>query len=135
MIYTKETTVEANIHVWAIPLSRYRLEDLKPGELPFEYRVYSGESKPYDRGSVDVSSITIQVPVPEGINLMEKAINTLEEARNDAYRTYQDTVADIEGQMHDLKLLSGPAEVIPIEGGGELVTGDNHDNSDEDNLQ
>lgn len=106
MIYTKDELLEFEVDIWAVP--KYKPE---PGEFPFRYQVYDTEHKPYQKGSVKVTRKGVyEVRVPEGINLYEKAIETLEAGKQEIYDYAAQQVKELQEQIDSLKLLAAPKE-------------------------
>lgn len=115
-MYTKHTAVESKATIWAIPKSentiKYELldhPDVTPE--PFFYKIYAGYSTPYESGAVKVHDFEITAFVPAGINLVEKAVETMqkeiETIKADAY----DAVTKLEKRIQDLQYITHQPEV------------------------
>lgn len=107
---TKNDHVTSVISIWAVPLSDWQIAELEEGALPFEYETHT-TTKPWKRGAVKVTEHNVTLSVPEGVNLLEKAIETLEEAIEDRKKQYHTDVAEINQRIQELLLLTYvPAE-------------------------
>ena len=69
---TEETVIKYDISAWAVP-SEY--EDT--GKLPFRYITKLGNDTPWQDGAVKLHKRELALVVPAGIDLLEKAIETL----------------------------------------------------------
>lgn len=110
---TKKQPVTGEVHIWAVPRQSYEISPESP-EL-FTYEITQSSSHHWRNGAVKVSSHTINLEVPEGINLLERAIITLEEAKAERFRVYQQEAAEIQKQMDSLLLLSAPKVEVQSE--------------------
>lgn len=123
MIYTKSETIAQEATIWAIPKTQYeRTQDQKQGRdfSPFRYEIFTGYlSSPWQEGSVKVATIHVKGEVPEGINLYEKAVDTLEEKMDKIRADAQRQIQEVKKQLDSLKLLAAPTTPTPE--GGELV--------------
>ena len=108
---TKSDHVTSVISVWAVPLSDWEISELEEGALPFKYESHI-TTKPWKQGAVKVTEHNVTLSVPEGVNLLEKAIETLEEAIEDRKKQYHTDVAEINQRIQELLLLTyvPPAE-------------------------
>lgn len=100
-IYTKETKVTGPVSVWAVP-NRYG----EPGEEPFTYEIRT--TSPWGSGSVEVNAYSITLVVPAGLNLIAKAIKTIEAAKKEASDEYLAKLRELDQRIDELKLLGGP---------------------------
>ena len=118
MIYTKNETLQTELDLWAIPKGKYELEEEvvagNPAPTPFRYALYNTDSKPWLRGSVKITRQPHTFTVPGGINLYEMALETLEESKADVYKEAARQAKQIDEEINQLKLLSGPA-ATPVE--------------------
>jgi len=107
---TKNDHVTSVISIWAVPLSDWEIAELEEGALSFKYEMHT-TTKPWKRGAVKVTEHNVTLSVPEGVNLLEKAIETLEEAIEDRKKQYHTEVAEIQQRIQELLLLTHvPAE-------------------------
>lgn len=111
-LYTTEHTLKDQVSVWAIPVAKWIMdEDDWDGKL-FTYKVYANASTPYQDGAVKVCDQDISCFVPGGINLVEKAIETLEGKKNKAFKEFIEAKRLVDEQIDRLKLI---AHVVPEE--------------------
>jgi hypothetical protein len=115
---TKATVVTGDVSVWAVPRSAWQIER-HPDEPPFEYALYAGDSEPWTTGSVKVYTEQRTIQVPDGIDLVSKAVETLQEAKEEARRECQEKLDKYDTQIRSLLLLTGPSDPDALE--GELV--------------
>ena len=99
---TKRTEVNCTLAIWAIPNS-YKDEE---GTLPFDYKVKLGNETPWQDGSVKITESEQIVYVPAGIDLLEKAIETLKGEIQKTRADAQKTVEKYEKQMESLLQLT-----------------------------
>lgn len=105
---TKKEPVTGNVYVWAIPQSKYALE--QDSTLPpFRYEIHTGS--PWQNGAVRVSEHEVTLTVPAGVNLLAAALETLELKKKEAFEAYAREVKQIDEQIAGLMLLSGPTTV------------------------
>lgn len=97
-IMTEATDVEGEVSIWAIP-RRYPSED---NPQPFDYKIINYA---YEQGAVKVVTHNIKLPVPAGINLFEKALDTLEAAKETAHQAYMEQIRNIDEQIQQLQLI------------------------------
>lgn len=113
-MFTKYEKVEATAQIWAIPRQSW-----EPAENPpFSYRLYCNGS-PYTDGAVKVADAPISAFVPEGINLLQAALETLEDAKVKARQTYIEQCAKIDKQIEGLRQLTyqaPSAESVELQG-------------------
>ncbi len=87
---TKRTEIERTLYVFATMKSAYELENIKSGDLPYNYEIKSfdwgGES------SVRLHEFSVTTVVPEGIDITMKCIENLKEL---IVKTEQETVAKV----------------------------------------
>lgn len=111
-MFTKNESVTGDISIWAVPRQSWESEDAPP----FHYSLYSSGRYPYQEGSVKVTTVSVTLQVPAGINLLQAAIETLEEAKDQAHKTYLEKVNHIDKQIKSLQMLTyQPEEFIPHE--------------------
>ena len=111
-IYTKAEKVTGTVAVWAVPKYKSEMVD---GEPPFRYELSTGHV--WTRGAVKVAEYdNVTLDVPAGVNLVARAIKTLEEEREKAHEDYLDKAKVVDEQIAELKLLAGPAPDDSLEG-------------------
>jgi hypothetical protein len=112
-IYSKAEDVTGTVQIWAVPRNHW--EDTGP---PFTYRL--GES--YRVGEVMVCEHEITLAVPAGINLIGKAVETLENKRKAAFEKYCELAKELQEKINYLLLLGGPLpDDTAIEGTAEVL--------------
>lgn len=102
---TNPTRVIQKVHVWATPKTAGSFE---PGEFPFSYELAMSDTYHWRTGAVCVYSADVHVDVPEGINLFEMALATLQAARKQAFNDYSAAIRSIDEEIHKLQLLGAP---------------------------
>jgi hypothetical protein len=100
---TKAEAIDRTVYVFAEAKTPHQLENLSPGELPFEYRV-----KQYDYGdesSVRVHEQKITVHIPGGIDLTLECVKNLEEKIIDVQKTADADIQDLRARIKALALI------------------------------
>jgi hypothetical protein len=115
--YTKLTPITRLIKIWAIPKPFP-----EPGEEPFTFEVRT--DRPWGTGAVMIHEEEITLEIPAGINLVAKAVETLEHAKREKTDEYIRDLKDLDKRIDDLKLLSGPSEGGYVEGAAVEVLGE-----------
>lgn len=108
MIFTKHEVVPVELNLWAIPLNEYEKEDYPEGTL-FRYTLYNTDNQPWREGAVMVQTQYHSFEVPAGVNLYEKAMETLETAKADVYKEAARQADRIQEKIDSLKLIAAPA--------------------------
>ena len=114
-MYTEQTEVTSKASIWAIPKSessiQYELQD-NPGVVPetFFYKIYAGYSTPYESGAVKVHEFEVVAFVPAGINLVEKAIETLESEIKTIKADAYESVTKLEARIQSLQYITHQPE-------------------------
>ena len=98
---TEETIVKYNISAWAIPR-----EYENTGKLPFRYITKLGTDTPWQDGAVKLHKRELVLVVPAGIDLLEKAIETLKGEIQKTRAEAQIQVEKYEKQMESLLQLT-----------------------------
>ena len=116
--YSRAERVTGTVQIWAVPRSKWDADDAPP----FTYEI----SKSYRSGAVMVSEQTITLEVPEGINLVECAMQTVTKEYNDEVdrlaRQSLDALQDYNEKISQLRLLAGPSrDSGDIEGTAEVL--------------
>lgn len=120
-MFTKSESITGNICIWAIPRQSWESKEAPP----FSYRLYSEGANPYIDGSVKVTTIPVTLSVPAGINLLQAAMETLEDAKVQARKTYMEAVHRLDEQIKGLQMLTHQPEPATHE--GELIVQDRHE--------
>ena len=118
---TTEESVTGKVYVWAVPRSSYAIERSED-KRPFSYEIKS-EDYHYTTGAVKVHECTVTVKMPGGINLIAKAIETLEDAKVKARVEYMDRIKALEEQISNLKLLPPPEPRVAVAEGEFIPAG------------
>ena len=105
-IYTKAETVTGTVYIWAIPLSQWEIteEDKAKGRL-FKYAISTCDNL-YIQGSVLVHEVCFSAQVPAGLNLVEKAVETLEASIAKKREEFLKEEASLREQIKGLLLLT-----------------------------
>lgn len=113
---TVTTHVKGTVEVWAIPTTNWeRKQQEEQGKEPefFKFQVLQG--KPYYNGAVKVKEYDVTLTVPAGIDLLARAVATLEEERTRVLGEAQKRATEIQEEINKLLLLSGPSTGV-VEG-------------------
>lgn len=100
---TEKQTLRTTVYVYAQAKSKYAIDMLKPGELPYEYRV-----KDFDYGdesSVRIMEHEILIPIPDGIDITTKCIENLREKIIAVEKEAKKQVKDLEERIRNLALI------------------------------
>jgi len=120
-VKTKETLVQSEAHIWALPKGEYQLkQDLEEADgdatkvTPFKFEITDSDSHWRD-SAVHVHAFDVAGVVPAGIDLVMKAVETL---RNKILTIQADAdkeIAKIEEQIKNLALLEyQPADPVEV---------------------
>lgn len=108
---TEKTTVKGKVSIWAIPKRKSELENLKEGEQPFDLTLRTDHC--YADSAVNLAKVEVEVLLPEGINIMERAIETLEQEAEEAERYAAEVKQRCKQKIESLMLIEhNPSEVI-----------------------
>lgn len=123
MIYTKREKVEGQVSVWAVPKSNYELKREKeaaPDSVPrpFNFVLMSEPGRRWETGAVKVQTFDASFVIDGGINLVEKALETLNDEKKVAYDEYAKKLKELDAAIDRLKLLE---HMVPDD--GEYVNG------------
>lgn len=100
---TKQEAYRTTVYVYAQAKSKYQIDKLKPGELPWEYRV-----KDFDYGdesSVRIMEHEILVPIPADIDVTTKCIENLKEKIDAVKKQAEEDIADLNERIRNLALI------------------------------
>jgi len=115
-MYTVETKVWADAAIWAIPKTvealKYENRVNPDGTIsePFIYKIYAGYNTPYDSGAVKVHEFEVVATVPAGINLMEKAVETMRREIDSIRAESYNEVTKLEKRIQDLMYITNHSE-------------------------
>jgi len=99
---TQNTKLTQTVKVWAVPRSSYAMEQ-NPNSPPFEFRIRT--DSPWENGAVNVFEKEITIEVPDGIDLTERAIATLREAKLAVLADAERRIVEIDTQISNLTLI------------------------------
>lgn len=105
MINTKAELVKQTGGIWALP--KY---EPKPGEFPFRYELSTSSTHHWQRGAILVAEVELSAAVPAGIDLFQRALETLTIKEQEALNKYNEEIEALKKERSKLLLLSGPAE-------------------------
>jgi len=127
---TNQEVFRTTVYVYAKAKSKYRLEKLEAGELPWEYEV-----KGYDYGdesSVRIMEHEILVPIPEGIDVTQECIKNLKEKIDAVEKEAKKEVADLQERIRNLALIEyRPEPDIVLDSGPDWGDGPHGSGDDE----
>ena len=110
---TKKEPVTGKVAVWALPASKWELQNNPKAEV-FKYVLATGDR--WEQGAVKVQEYEISVVVPAGIDLLQRAVATLMEQKDKVLGEAQRQATEIQQQINQLLLLSGPKKEEFIDG-------------------
>jgi len=112
MILTEAGTTSTTVGLWAVPV-----RNPEPREFPFFYDLFGfGENPTHWReGAVLIKKVPITAEIPAGIDLLQKALDTLDVQEVRALQEYSDKMEKIKGQRKVLTMF------LPTPAHGELV--------------
>lgn len=102
---TKAETHEQEIHVWAVPRTI-----TEKNARPFSYDLWINDSGHWCTDAVFVCSSVVKVSIPDGIDLIEKAVETLKQQASDIRTEANSKVAKIEKRISGLLLIEHQPE-------------------------
>jgi hypothetical protein len=113
---TRAGEVTGEVGIWAVPRRDYEDDDAPP----FRYVLRTGHC--YESGAVKVTEHEVTLAVPAGINLVARAIKTLEDERAEALKRYLDVCNEVQAKTQKLLLLSGATQdASALEGHSEVL--------------
>lgn len=101
---TKEETVTQTVYLWAVPHSQWHREHF-PDDGPFNY-VITDSDYHYTTGSVKLLEHEVTLNVPAGIDLLQKAVETLKEEQVRVKTEANQKCNELQEQINSLLLLS-----------------------------
>lgn len=99
---TQSVNVAGKVSVWAVPTTEWERSN-DPTLGVFRYEISTGTV--WQDGAVRVCDGDVSVPVPEGVDLLARAIETLEEKIDERRRVYMEDKKRLEDQISRLRLL------------------------------
>ena len=115
-MFTVSESVTGKVEIWAVPRSQWA----DPSDPAFSYQLCAG-TMPYQKGAVKVSTQEVTLTVPAGVNLLQAALDTLEDAKKKALETYVEQCKELDEQIKNLRQLSYQPSAEPREVTGEVI--------------
>jgi len=109
---TAETVVRQDIFIWAIPQSAWYIEE-HPDECPYTFEVRT--DKPWEKGAVKVYEQELELVVPAGINVTEKAIETFKEAQREVQLEADEKINNLEDRIKALLQITHQPDLQAVE--------------------
>lgn len=106
---TQKAKVTGTVAVWAIPTNEGERQQNK--ELGVFKYVLSTCAR-YESGAVKVHEYTVGLTVPAGIDLLQRAVATLMEAKDNVLGEAQRRAEEIQKQINQLLCLPAPTETL-----------------------
>lgn len=100
---TERQTITRNVYVFAEAKSKYQIEKLNPGELPFEYII-----KAYDYGDekcVRIMEQPVSIVIPEGIDITLECVKNLQEKIDAIRKDSAKQIKELEERIRALTLI------------------------------
>lgn len=100
---TECETINRTVYVYAQAKSKYQLESLEPGELPFDYIV-----KGYDYGDescVRITEVPVAITIPAGIDITVECIKNLQEKIDAVRKQAEKDIKELEERIRNLALI------------------------------
>ena len=100
---TEKTLVEGTMYVFAKAKSKYQLETMEAGELPFTY-----ELKSYDYGDEDcvrLHEFDVSDYLPEGIDITLKCVENLQEQIAAVQQRAEKDIEELEERIRRLAMI------------------------------
>ena len=102
-LITEKTPVTETIQLWAMPQSQWHRENY-PEDNPFRYEMRTDE--PYGEGNILLDEQELTLYVPAGIDLREKAVETLQAEVARIRREASEQCEKLQEQINSLRLLA-----------------------------
>lgn len=106
---TKKTNVEGTCYVWAVPKTDYQIsqeiaEVGRENVIPFKYSITSSETN-WREEAVLVHEFPVTGVVPEGVDLVKAAVETLREEIIRVQKEAEAKVAELQEKINNLALI------------------------------
>lgn len=111
---TKKEKVQGTAFVWALPTSEWERTN-NPDVGVFKYRIDTSTSR-YESGAVKVCEFEVEMEVPAGINLLQRAIETLNEEKTRVLGEAQKRAMEIQEQINGLLMIGHEKPAKEVEG-------------------
>lgn len=99
---TKREKVSGTAAVWALPRTEWEIEQSDDGR-PFRYTIKTETA--WQDGAVKVCEFDAETYIPEGLDLVAKAIETMQEKIETIQKRAEQEVGDLITQISSLRLL------------------------------
>ena len=118
---TESQQVTGLISVWAVPKARWQLEEeISEGNFsPFPFRFILSTSHVWEDGAVELTQKEVSIYLPEGIDLLQAAMDTLRRAKSKILADAEKKCQEIDEQMQHLMMITyqpEPADEASLEG-------------------
>jgi hypothetical protein len=90
---------------WAVPKYQWEVEADDYNGTPFKYEVLPSGYDPYQPGSVKVCTTHVHIDIPEGVDLVQAAVKTLEEKIVEKQAKMEYEINELREQINRLQLL------------------------------
>ena len=101
---TNRTPVTGDVSIWAVPRSEWEQEHSED-KKPFSLSLYAN-GRPYTNGAVKLVTEEVTVLLPDGIDMVGKAIETLRERRKEIQEQHEREVEEINRQINQFLQLT-----------------------------
>lgn len=102
---TKKEAVTGKVAVWALPTDEWARKN-NPELGFFRYVLSTGDR--WEQGAVKVQEYEVSLVVPAGVDLLQRAVATLMEAKDKVLGEAQKKATEIQQQINSLLLLAAP---------------------------
>lgn len=103
--------VTGMVAIWAIPRSKWDRDMHPENPDPFYYELRTGTA--WENGAVKVVEKEVFIPLPPGVDLLGKALETLRQKQQEIRASAEKQVNELQAQINDLMLLTHqPEEVV-----------------------
>lgn len=120
---TIRENLRTTVYVYAQAKSKWAIDRLEPGELPWEYRV-----KDFDYGdesSVRIMEHEILIPIPADIDVTTKCIENLREKIIAVQKQADEDIKDLNERIRNLALIEyRPDSNVTITGFDDVIITD-----------
>ncbi len=99
---TTQEVVSAEAAIWAIPRNEWQIEQSDDG-CPFYYAQRTSDA--WQDGAIKLHEVELGATLPEGIPLLEKAVQTLKDAIAEERAASEKRVADLQQRIDTLALI------------------------------
>ena len=120
-LHTESQQVTGLVSVWAVPKARWQIEEeVEDGNpRPFPFRFILSTSRVWEEGAVELTQKEISIYLPDGIDLLQAAMDTLRRAKSQILAEAEKKCQEIDEQMQRLMMITyqpQPADEDALEG-------------------